>query len=81
MQRIFALIEAERFDLTLMTTHQFGLDDIEKAFRLMQTKEEDIIKPLITLLSPATSAPHAEGDKQCPQPRTSRAFPPRTTTR
>jgi len=48
MQRIFALIGAGRFDPTLMTTHTFAFDDVTEGFRLMQTKEDGIIKPLIT---------------------------------
>ncbi|MEV7136533.1 NAD(P)-dependent alcohol dehydrogenase [Arthrobacter sp. NPDC093128] len=48
MQRILALIEARRFDPTHMTTHQFSFDDVETAFRMMKTKEDNIIKPLIT---------------------------------
>jgi threonine dehydrogenase-like Zn-dependent dehydrogenase len=30
-----------------MTTHRFRFDDVERAFHLMQTKEDGIIKPLI----------------------------------
>ena len=48
MQRIFALIEARRFDPTAMTTHHFKFGEVETAFRLMQTKQDNIIKPLIT---------------------------------
>ncbi|MDI9894540.1 NAD(P)-dependent alcohol dehydrogenase [Rhodococcus sp. IEGM 1381] len=48
MQRIFALMAAGRFDPTSMTTHRFGFDQVERAFRMMQTKEDGIIKPLIT---------------------------------
>jgi threonine dehydrogenase-like Zn-dependent dehydrogenase len=36
-----------RVDPTPMTTHELRFDEIERAFRLMQTKEEGIIKPLI----------------------------------
>lgn len=31
-----------------MTTHTFGFDELDEAFRLMETKEDGIIKPLIT---------------------------------
>lgn len=48
MERLMRLIETERVDPLPLTTHRFGFDDLPKAFRLMQTKEEDIIKPLIT---------------------------------
>ncbi len=40
-------IEAKRVDPTLMTSHTFKFDDMEKAFHLMETKEEKVIKPLI----------------------------------
>ena len=48
MQRIFALIRTGRFDPTRMTTHTFGFDDVGDGFRMMQNKEDGIIKPLIT---------------------------------
>ncbi len=47
MQRLLRLIEYKRVDPTLMTTHTFKFDDIEKAFKMMETKEDNIIKPLI----------------------------------
>jgi threonine dehydrogenase-like Zn-dependent dehydrogenase len=31
-----------------MTTHRFKFADIKKAFTMMQTKEDGMIKPLIT---------------------------------
>jgi hypothetical protein len=31
-----------------MTTHTFGFDDVETAFAMMTTKDDGIIKPLIT---------------------------------
>ena len=30
-----------------MTTHEFGSDEIDEAFRLMETKEDGIIKALV----------------------------------
>ena len=48
MQRIFALIRTGRFDPTRMTTHTFAFDEVGTGFRMMQNKEEGIIKPLIT---------------------------------
>jgi threonine dehydrogenase-like Zn-dependent dehydrogenase len=30
-----------------MTTHEFEFEEIDKAVELMETKEENIIKPLI----------------------------------
>ncbi|MDF1704891.1 MAG: alcohol dehydrogenase catalytic domain-containing protein [Aeromicrobium sp.] len=47
MQRIFALLETGRFDPTLMTTHTFSFDDVEKGFSMMEQKMDGIIKPLI----------------------------------
>jgi len=48
MERLLRLIENGRVDPTPMTTHRFGFDEIEKAFHMMETKEDGIIKPLIT---------------------------------
>ncbi|WP_420123347.1 NAD(P)-dependent alcohol dehydrogenase [Nakamurella sp.] len=48
MERIFRLLQSGRVDPTPMTTHTFGFDDVEKAFALMTSKEDNIIKPLIT---------------------------------
>jgi threonine dehydrogenase-like Zn-dependent dehydrogenase len=47
LDRIFALMCSGRVDPAPMTTHEFGFDDVERAFSLMETKQEDIIKPLI----------------------------------
>lgn len=47
MSRLLRVLENERLDPTLMTTHTFPFDDIEKAFHMMETKESGIIKPLI----------------------------------
>lgn len=47
LSRIFRLMRTGKVDPTPMTTHELGFDDIEDAFRLMQSKEEGIIKPLI----------------------------------
>jgi threonine dehydrogenase-like Zn-dependent dehydrogenase len=49
MERLMQLVRAGRVDPTRMTTHRFHFDDIEKAFSLMQTKDEDIIKPVVEL--------------------------------
>lgn len=48
MGRLMRLIHAKRVDPLPMTTHRFGFGQIEKAFRMMQTKEDGMIKPLIT---------------------------------
>lgn len=48
MKRLLRLIENGRVDPTLMTTHTFRFEDADKAFEMMKTKEEGMIKPLIT---------------------------------
>jgi threonine dehydrogenase-like Zn-dependent dehydrogenase len=40
-------METGKVDPTPMTTHEFGFDEIERAFRMMEAKQEGIIKPLI----------------------------------
>lgn len=45
--RLLRLIETGRVDPTPMTTHEFGFDEVEHAFGLMETKADGIIKPLI----------------------------------
>ncbi|MFB6109958.1 MAG: NAD(P)-dependent alcohol dehydrogenase [Halodesulfurarchaeum sp.] len=47
LQRLLRLLEADRVDPTKMTTHEFPFEETDEAFRLMETKEDDIIKPLI----------------------------------
>lgn len=47
MSRLMRLIQTGRVDPLPMTTHRFAFRDVEKAFRLMQTKADGIIKPLI----------------------------------
>ena len=48
MSRLLRLIETGRVDPRALTTHRFAFKDIEKAFRMMQTKEDGMIKPLIS---------------------------------
>ncbi|GAC1498561.1 MAG: hypothetical protein NVS2B12_04320 [Ktedonobacteraceae bacterium] len=48
MTRLLRLIETGRIDPTPMTTHRFPFAQVEQAFHLMTTKEDNIIKPLIT---------------------------------
>lgn len=48
MGRLMRLIQTKRVDPLPMTTHRFGFADIGRAFRMMQTKDDGIIKPLIT---------------------------------
>lgn len=47
MQRLLRLIEMKRIDPTRLTTHRFAFDELDTAFEMMRTKEDDIIKPLI----------------------------------
>jgi threonine dehydrogenase-like Zn-dependent dehydrogenase len=48
MSRLLRLLETKRIDPTPMTTHRFPFGEIEKAFHMMETKEEGMIKPLIS---------------------------------
>ena len=47
LHRIFRLMQTGKVDPTPMTTHEFGFDEIERAFAMMQNKEDGITKPLI----------------------------------
>lgn len=47
MGRLLHLLELGRVDPTPMTTHTFPFDDVLTAFRLMETKSDGILKPLI----------------------------------
>ena len=48
MERLLRLIERGRVDPTPMTTHRFKFNELEKAFKMMETKEDNLIKPLIS---------------------------------
>ncbi|MGW5462627.1 zinc-binding dehydrogenase [Streptomyces sp. NPDC003996] len=47
LRRIFRLMQHGRVDPTPMTTHSFGFDEVERAFRMMEARADGIIKPLI----------------------------------
>jgi|ERR1700690_529232 len=47
MHRLLRLLEMGRVDPTPLTTHKFKFDDLEKAFHIMETKEDGVIKPMI----------------------------------
>jgi threonine dehydrogenase-like Zn-dependent dehydrogenase len=47
MVRLLRLLETGRVDPTPLTTHTFKFQDIDKAFQMMSTKADGIIKPLI----------------------------------
>jgi len=48
MKRLLRLLEMKRVDPTKMTTHRLPFDEIDRAFEMMKTKADHIIKPLIT---------------------------------
>jgi len=47
ISRLIQLLKAGKVDPRKMTTHEFSFDEIERAFDMMDTKEDEIIKPLI----------------------------------
>lgn len=47
MERLLRVLEAKRVDPTLMTTHTFNFDDMERAFEVSDKKLDNVIKPLI----------------------------------
>jgi threonine dehydrogenase-like Zn-dependent dehydrogenase len=47
MTRLLRLIANGRVDPGPLTTHTFSFNEIETAFRIMDTKEDNVIKPLV----------------------------------
>ncbi|GCE22155.1 hypothetical protein KDK_59550 [Dictyobacter kobayashii] len=47
MERLLRVLEMKRVDPTLMTTHTFRFDEMEKAFEVMDKKLDGVLKPLI----------------------------------
>ena len=47
MERLLRILEGKRVDPTLMTTHTFAFDDMERAFEVMDQKLDGVLKPLI----------------------------------
>ncbi len=47
LRRLLRLLENDRVDPTPMTTHEFGFDEVNEAFELMESKDDGVIKPLI----------------------------------
>jgi threonine dehydrogenase-like Zn-dependent dehydrogenase len=47
MGRLLRMIGNHRVDPTLLTTHTFPFEHLDRAFRMMKTKEDGIVKPLI----------------------------------
>jgi threonine dehydrogenase-like Zn-dependent dehydrogenase len=48
MKRLMRLLETGRVEPMPLTTHRFPFRDIQRAFRMMETKEDGILKALIT---------------------------------
>lgn len=48
MERLLSLIEMKRVDPTLMTTHIFPFEEMNRAFEVMDKKLDGVLKPLIT---------------------------------
>jgi threonine dehydrogenase-like Zn-dependent dehydrogenase len=48
MMRLLRLLATGRIDPTPLTTHRFPFTQVEQAFHLMETKQDNIVKPLIT---------------------------------
>jgi len=47
MSRLLHLLEMKRVDPTLMTTHTFSFNEMDKAFEIMDKKLDGVLKPLI----------------------------------
>jgi len=47
MERFLCVLEMKRVDPTLMTTHTFSFDQMERAFEIMDKKLDGVLKPLI----------------------------------
>jgi isopropanol dehydrogenase (NADP+) len=48
MERLLRVLETKRVDPTLMTSHSFHFDEMERAFEVADKKLEDAVKILIT---------------------------------
>jgi threonine dehydrogenase-like Zn-dependent dehydrogenase len=47
MDRLLRILEMKRVDPTLMSTHTFPFDEMERAFEVMDKKLDGVLKPLI----------------------------------
>lgn len=47
LERLLRLLATDRVDPTPMTTHEFPFEETDEAFALMESKEDEIIKPLL----------------------------------
>lgn len=48
LRRLLRLLETDRIDPTHLTSHEFTFDEVDKGFELMESKAENVVKPLIT---------------------------------
>ncbi|USZ69938.1 NAD(P)-dependent alcohol dehydrogenase (plasmid) [Halorussus salilacus] len=48
LRRLLRLLDTGRVDPTPMTTHEFDFADVDEAFELMASKEDGVIKPLVS---------------------------------
>ena len=48
MERLLQILAAKRLDPTLMTSHTFAFDEMERAFEVSDQKLDDVVKVLIT---------------------------------
>jgi isopropanol dehydrogenase (NADP+) len=48
MERLLRILETARLDPTLMTTHRFPFDQMDRAFEVSDKKLDNVIKPLVT---------------------------------
>lgn len=48
LQRLLRVLESGHVDPTLMTTHTFSFDEMERAFEVSDKKLDNVIKALIT---------------------------------
>jgi threonine dehydrogenase-like Zn-dependent dehydrogenase len=47
MERMLRLLARRRIDPTPMTTHRFPFSEVERAFDMMASKTDGVIKPLV----------------------------------
>jgi len=47
IRRLLRMLDKGLVDPTKMTTHEFDFENIEEAFRIMDEKEDNVIKPLV----------------------------------
>jgi len=48
LRRLLRLLETDRVDPTHLTTHEFAFENVDEAFELMESKEDGVIKPLVS---------------------------------